>query len=63
MDEIPDVTIEEIREKLNLPASYSIVDRAIAAAMGYTVKKKSLCASERVRCAGKEQRMESDHKT
>ena len=62
MDEIPDVTIEEIREKLNLPASYSIVDRAIAA-MGYTVKKKSLCASERVRCAGKEQRMESDHKT
>ncbi|MCI9564376.1 MAG: hypothetical protein HFF63_10860 [Oscillospiraceae bacterium] len=62
MDEIPDVTIEEMREKLNLSASYSIVDRAIAA-MGYTVKKKSLCASERgrVRCAGKAQRMESDH--
>ena len=62
MDEIPDVIIEEMREKLNLPASYSTLDRAIAA-MGYTVKKKSLCASERVRCAGKEQRMESDHKT
>ena len=64
MDESPDITIEEIREKLNLSASYSIVDRVIAA-MGYTLKKKSLYASERdrVRCAGKAQRMERSHKT
>ena len=40
------------------------VERAIAA-MGYTLKKKSLYASERdrVRCAGKSQRMERNHKT
>ena len=54
--------IEEIRKKLNLSASYSTVERAIAA-MGYTLKKKSLYASERdrVRCAGKAQRMERNH--
>ena len=34
MDESPDITIEEIREKLNLSASYSTVERAIDA-MGY----------------------------
>ena len=64
MDESPDITIEEIREKLHLSASYSTVERAIAA-MGYTLKKKSLYASERdrVRCAGKSQRMEGNHKT
>ena len=64
MDESPDITIEEIREKLNLSASYSTVERAIDA-MGYTLKKKSLYASERdrVRCAGKTQRMERNHKT
>ena len=62
MDESPDITIEEIREKLNLSASYSTVERAIAA-MGCTLKKKSLYASERdrVRCAGKAQRMERNH--
>ena len=38
------------------------VERAIAA-MGYTLKKKSLYANERVRCAGKTQRMERNHKT
>ena len=55
----PDITIEEIREKLNLSASYSTVERAINA-MGYTLKKKSLYASERdrLRCAGKAQRVE-----
>ena len=64
IDENPDVTIEEIREKLNLSASYSTVERAINA-MGYTLKKKSLYASERdrVRCAGKAQRMERNRKT
>ena len=63
MDESPDIT-EEIREKLNLSASYSTVERAIDA-MGYTLKKKSLYASERdrVRCAGKTQRVERNHKT
>lgn len=63
IDENPDITIEEIREKLNLPASYSTVERAIEA-MGYTRKKKSLYASERdrVRCAGKAQGMERNHK-
>lgn len=54
IDEKPDITIEEIREKLQLSASYSTVERAIGA-MGYTLKKKSLYASERdrLRCAGK----------
>ena len=62
IDEAPDITIEEIREELNLPASYSTVERAIRA-MGYTLKKKSLYASERdrLRCAGKTQRMERNH--
>ena len=64
IDENPDITIEEIREKLNLSASYSTVERAIDA-MGYTLKKKSLYASERdrVRCAGKAQRVERNHNT
>ena len=43
-----DLTIDEIREKLNLSASYSTVERAIRK-MGYTIKKKSLHASERDR--------------
>ena len=62
IDEAPDITIEEIREELNLSASYSTVERAIRA-MGYTLKKKLLYASERdrLRCAGKTQRMERNH--
>lgn len=62
IDEAPDITIEEVREELNLSASYSTVERAIRA-MGYTLKKKSLYASERdrLRCAGKTQRMERNH--
>lgn len=62
IDERPDITIEEIREKLDLSASYSTVERAINA-MGYTLKKKSLYASERdrVRCAGKAQTVERKH--
>ena len=61
MDEKPDITIEEIRETLSLSASYSTVARAINA-MGYTLKKKSLYASERdrIRCAGEAHRMEKD---
>lgn len=49
-----DITIEEIRETLGLKASYSTVERAVRG-LGYTVKKKSLHASERdrARCTGK----------
>ena len=64
IDEKPDITIEEIREKLSLSANYSTVERAINA-MGYTLKKKSLYASERdrIRCAGEAQGMEKDDTT
>ncbi len=60
--EKPDRTINEIREELGLSASYSTVERAIER-MGYTLKKKSLYASERdrLRCAGKTQAMERKH--
>jgi len=49
-----DISIEEIREALNLKASYTTVERAVNG-LGYTVKKKSLHASERdrARCTGK----------
>ena len=60
IDEEPDITIE----KLQLSASYSTtVERAIDA-MGYTLKKRALYASERerVRCMGKTQRMERNLK-
>ena len=43
-----DITIEEIRENLKLTASYSTVERAVRK-MGFTIKKKSLHASERDR--------------
>ncbi len=64
IDERPDITIEEIQEEMDLCASYSTVERVIET-MGYTLKKKSLYASERdrVRCAGKTQRVERKHKT
>lgn len=57
------MTIAEIREELKLTPSYSTVERAINV-MGYTLKKKSLYASERdrVRCAGKTKRLEGNHK-
>lgn len=62
MDEKPDVTVNEIREQLHLSASYSTVERAIQA-MGYTLKKKSLYASERnrLRCGGKTRKMGRKH--
>ena len=49
-----DITIDEIREKLHLAASYSTIERAIWS-MGFRLKKKSLHASERDRhrCGGK----------
>lgn len=63
IDEKPDITIEEIREELNLSASYSTVERAVIA-MGYTLKKKALYASERdrVRREEKARRVERNHK-
>lgn len=62
IEERPDITINEIREKLHLTASYSTVERAIKK-MGYTLKKKSLYSSERdrVRCGGKAKRMGREH--
>ncbi len=62
VDEKPDSTVNEIREELGLSASYSTVERAIED-MGYTLKKKSLYASERdrVRCARKAQNLERDY--
>ncbi len=62
VDEKPDSTVNEIREELGLSASYSTVERAIED-MGYTLKKKSLYASERdrVRCARKAQNLERGH--
>lgn len=44
----PDITVDEIREKLSLKASYATIERAILD-MGYSRKKKSLYASERER--------------
>ena len=60
----PDITVNEVREELHLSASYSTVERAIQA-MGYTLKKKSLYASERdrVRCDGKTKGMGREHHT
>ena len=57
-----DITIDEIREKLKLKARYSTVERAVRK-MGYTIKKKSLHASERdrLRCASKACGMEGIH--
>lgn len=50
----PDMTIDEIRETLHLNASRQTVNRAIRK-LGYTLKKKSLYASERdrLRCQRK----------
>lgn len=63
IEERPDITIEELREKLELKASYSTVERAVNK-MGYTYKKKSLHATERerTRCTGETRPMEGKHK-
>ena len=44
----PDITINEIREKLNLKVTNETVRKAVIT-MGYRYKKKSLHASERYR--------------
>jgi len=61
--ETPDITIEELWEKLNLKASYPTVERVVNG-MGHTYKKKSLHAAERERprCAGETHPMEEKHK-
>ena len=53
IEEKPDITINELREKLALQTSYPTVAR-IVHNMGYTMKKKTMHASEqeRSRCAG-----------
>ena len=48
IDEQPDITINEIIEKLNLKAVNETVRKAVVK-MGYVYKKKSLYASERER--------------
>ena len=62
MDEKPDSTVEELREELGVKASYSTAERAIWP-LGYTLKKKTLHASERerLRCAGEEETVEGKH--
>lgn len=64
LDETPDSTVNEIIDKLGLDASYSTVERAIDE-MGYTLKKKTLHASERdrLRCGGKEKTVEGKYHT
>ncbi len=64
IDDKPDITVNEIREKLGICASESTVGRAIRD-MGYTFKKKSLYASERdrVRCTTKASGMERNRNT
>ncbi len=54
----PDITIREIKQKLNLPVSEETVRRAVIK-MGYVYKKKSMYASERdrSRCGSKERRI------
>ena len=48
IQEQPDITIHEIREKLKLPVSDETVRKAVVK-LGYVYKKKSLHASERER--------------
>ena len=62
VEEKADITVNEIREELQLKASYSTVERAVQA-MGYTLKKKSLYASERdrVRCGGRAEKVDREH--
>lgn len=49
----PDLTINEIREKLQLKAGYTTVERAVIN-LGFSIKKKPLHATEqgRPRCKG-----------
>lgn len=55
----PDVTIHEIKEKLNLPVSEENIREKVVQ-MGFVYKKKSLHSSERerFRCGQSEKRMD-----
>ena len=59
IDTQPDITINEIIEKLNLKAVNETVRKAVVK-MGYVYKKKSLYASERERprCSSKKERLD-----
>lgn len=59
IQEQPDITIDEIIEKLNLHVVNETVRKAVIK-MGYVYKKKSLHASERERsrCKGKKKNMD-----
>ena len=59
IQEQPDITIHEVREKLQLPVSDETVRKAVVK-LGYVYKKKSLHASERERprCQGQKGGME-----
>lgn len=59
IQEQPDITIDEIIEKLNLHAANETVRKAVIK-MGYVYKKKSLYASERERsrCEGEKKKMD-----
>ena len=63
IEDQPDITIEELREKLELKASNLTIERAVNK-MGYTYKKKLLHTSERerTRCTGETCSMEGKHK-
>lgn len=62
IQEQPDITIHEVREKLQLPVSDETVRKAVVK-LGYVYKKKSLHASEqeRPRCQGQKGRMEKTY--
>ena len=62
IQEQPDITVHEIREKLQLQVSDETVRKAVLK-LGYVYKKKSLHASEqeRPRCQGQKGSMEKTY--
>lgn len=60
IDEQPDITLNEIIEKLGLNCSESTMSRIVRKKLGYSRKRKVIYASEqkRPRCGKKERRME-----
>lgn len=58
----PDITLAEIKEKLDLSAGIATIQRAVVA-LGFRVKKKSLHATEqeRPRCSDQTYAMERIH--
>lgn len=63
VQERPDITVREIKEKLQLSVSDETVRRTLIKA-GYTYKKKSLHAreQERLRCAGEKKMLEREYR-